>query len=134
MKTITIMTDDRVGLLADISYLLGKTKVNIESVNVDVVGGKAIITLLVKDHQKAKSVLENSGFKLAEANTVMVKLTDQPGELSKITAMLASEKINIERMNIVSKDGKNTILSFNVDNPKRASKILEQYLISKEDL
>ncbi|MEK6982080.1 MAG: ACT domain-containing protein [Candidatus Micrarchaeota archaeon] len=132
MKTITITADDRVGLLADISYVLGKAKINIESVGVDVLAGKAVITLIIKDFAKAKSALLNSGFTPEEENSVVVKLTDQPGELSKITSMLAAEKISIQRMHIISRDGSNTILSFRVDNPKRASKILDQYLLNKD--
>ena len=132
MKTITITADDRVGLLADISYVLGKAKINIESVGVDVLAGKAVITLIIKDFAKAKSALLNSGFTPEEENSVVVKLTDQPGELSKITSMFAAEKISIQRMHIISRDGSNTILSFRVDNPKRASKILDQYLLNKD--
>ena len=132
MKTITITADDRVGLLADISYVLGKAKVNIESVGVDVIGGKAVITLIIKDFVKAKTALLNSGFNAEEENSVVIKLMDQPGELSKITAILASEKISIQKMHIISRDGSHTILSFSVDNVKRTSKVLDSYLLNHD--
>ncbi len=34
MKQITILVDDKVGVLADVSYLLGRSKVNIEAIAV----------------------------------------------------------------------------------------------------
>ena len=131
MRSITVVAEDRVGLLADISYLLGKAKVNIDSISVDVVAGKAVITLALKDDQKAKTLLENAGYKVAESNVVVIKLSDQPGELSKITNMLAQEKINIENVHMLSRDGNTTVLAIVVDKPKRAMKLLDQYLLNK---
>ena len=61
MKSVTIVSDDRVGLLADISYVLGKSNVNIEGLSVDVVGGKAIISIEVKDQKKASDILAGTG-------------------------------------------------------------------------
>ncbi len=132
MKSITVLADDRVGLLADISYLLGKAKINIESISVDVVAKKAVISLTLKDADKAKVVLENAGFKVSESNSIVVKLVDKPGELSRITAILAEDGINIENAHIVSRDGSNTILSIIVDKPKKALKVLDEFLLNKE--
>ena len=132
MKSVTIVADDRVGLLADISYLLGKAKVNIESISVDVVAKKAVISLIIKDPDRAKTVLENAGFKVTESNSIVIKLVDKPGELSRITSMLAESGINIENVHIVSRDGSNTILSVVVDKPKKAVKLLDEFLLNKE--
>ena len=132
MKSLTIVADDKVGLLADISYVLSKSRINIESVSVDVIAGKAIITLSLSDVDKGKVALEGSSYKVEEASSVVVKLSDQPGELSKITNMLSKEKINIQNAHILSKDGVSTILSLNVDKPKRAITILKEYLVAKD--
>jgi len=133
MKTITIVSDDRVGLLADISYILGKSKINIESINVDVVAGKAIIRLSLNNVEKGKTVLEASSYRVEEVNSVVVKLPDQPGELNRITALLSKEDIKINNIHMLSKDGMNTVLSIAVDKPKRAETILKDVLITKDD-
>ena len=132
MKLLTIVADDKVGLLADISYVLSKSRINIDSVNVDVISGKAIITLSLSDVVKGKSVLEASGYSVEGGEAVVVKMSDQPGELSRITAMLSKEGINIENAHTLSKDGKNTVLSLRTDKPKRAAVILKDYLITRE--
>lgn len=132
MKAITIVADDKVGLLADISYVLAKSKINIESINVDVVAGKAIITLSLSDVVKGKQVVEAAGYKVEEANSVVIKLRDEPGQLNEVTAMLAKEGINVQNLHTLSKDGKTTIVSLVVDKPKRASTILDKYLITNE--
>ncbi len=134
MKSITIICDDKVGLIADISYVLGKSKLNIESINVDVVLGKAIITLTLSDVIRAKSVLEAAGYTVEQIDSIIVRLPDQPGELNKITSLLSSEQINLQKVQVLLRDGKSTILSIACDKPKRATKLLEPYLISKDAL
>jgi len=134
MKSITIVADDKVGLLADISYILGKSKINIDSLTVDVVASKAVIVLTLADSDKARAVLEASGYKVTEANMVVIRLPDQPGELSKVTSTLAKQGINIENVLTLSRDGKDTVLALSVDKPKKAHEMLKQYLLNKEEL
>jgi len=133
MKTVTIVSDDKVGLLADISYILAKANINIESLNVDVVGGKAVIMLSVKDDVKARSALVASNYKVNADNTIVIKLDDKPGELSKVTRMLADDGVNIENVLMLSRDSKNTILSMSVDKLARAQKLLKQYMIAEKE-
>lgn len=134
MKELTIIADDKVGLLADISYVVGKAKVNIESINVDVISKKAIITISLSDYDKGKTVLGASGYNVIESDSVVIKLSDQPGELSKITKLLSDEGVNISNVHMLSKDGKLTVLSVSVDNPKKTTKLLQDYLVSKESI
>jgi len=132
MKEISIITDDRVGLLADISYILGKAKINIESIAASAVGGKAVLSIVVRDYDRAKSVLENSGFKITAGNVIFVKLEDKPGMLAEIAKMLADEGINVENLHLVSKDGKHTIVGLTVANPRKTKTLLAEYLIEKD--
>jgi hypothetical protein len=129
MRDVTIITEDKVGLLADISYILGKAKINIESISVTSVGGKAVITILVKSPERAEDVLKKNGFKVSSGNILFVKLDDKPGALSQIAKTLADNKINVENLNLVSKDGKSTVVGITVDRPRKAKTILEKYLV-----
>jgi len=52
IKQITVVAEDKVGLLADISYILGKAKINIESLSVEVQGNKCLIDISVKDEAR----------------------------------------------------------------------------------
>jgi hypothetical protein len=133
MKTITLMSDDKVGLLAEISYLLGKARVNIESVGVEVISDKAFITLSLSDLDKGKEVLEKSGYEVAEKNSIVVKLRDEPGELARITDMLSREKVNIGNVHMLSKSPEFTVLSVAVDKPRKAHELLKEYAVGNKD-
>lgn len=132
MKSITVVADDKVGLLAEISYVLAKQNVNIEALDFDVVGKKAVVVLTVADSQNAKRALSSSGYEVAEENCVMVRLTDRPGEFNRMASMLSHEGINIEKVHMISREGKKTILSLVVDSPEPAARILRDYLTTSE--
>ena len=132
VKSVTIVADDKVGLLADISYILAKAKINIDSVNVDVISGKAIISLGLSDAVKGKNVLEAASYKVEDVNSVVVKLPDKPEELSRVTSMLSKDGIKVENVRTLSKDEKSTILAITVDKPKRAIGVLKSYLVINE--
>lgn len=129
MKDITIIMDDKLGLLADISYILGKARINIESISSTAVGGKAIISIVVKNAQKAQEVLGRNGFKVSSGNILFVRIPNEPGNLSKIAKMLADGKINLEKLAQASIDGQYVVIGLTVDRPRKAKKVLAQYLV-----
>ena len=133
MKTITIIEKDRVGLLLDISYILAKEKINIESISATTLGDKAIISISVKDPKKAMRVLEKNGFHVESENIIMIKLPDKPGELAKIAKLLAENKVNMRNLYIVARDGKNTIIAIQPDRPRKAKSVLKDYLVENEE-
>ncbi len=133
MHGITIVADDRVGLLADISYILGTTHINIETISISAVGGKAVITLLVKNPEKAGAVLKNNGFAVSPADVLFVRVEDRPGALAEIAKRLADNKINGENLTLVTKDGKMGIMSIAVDRVRKAKDVLKDCLVENID-
>ena len=133
MKEVSIISDDKIGLLADISYLLGKSNINIESVSATSVGGKAVISVLVKNREKTKDVLQKNGFKVSEHDTFFINVKDKPGQLAEISKMFSDAEINLDNVHLVSKDGKNVIYGLTVNKGyERAREIVKYYLLDKE--
>lgn len=132
MKNVTVVAEDRIGLLADISYVLGKAGVNIEALSVDVVGKKAIVALTVKDAKHASEMLTKSGYEAAELESLVIKLSNQPGSMSKLTNMLSEEDISIENMHTLSSDNTMGVFSLVVDKPRKARRLLTDILINHE--
>lgn len=130
MQTVTIVSEDRVGLLADISYILAKEKINIESIAVDSVGKTSVIILTVKDGRKTLSVLKKNGFNVMTQKALVIRLEDKPGELHRVARLLADNKIDIKNVYVITKGDGKTIVSLIVDRSKKAAKLLKPYLIS----
>jgi hypothetical protein len=125
MKSVTIVSEDRVGLLADISYILGKSNMNIDGLSVDVLGGKAVIGLEVKDPKKATDVLGRNGFRTTNPDAIVIKVANE--SMGRITEMLEGEKIAVTEMSMLSSDHSDGIFALHVDKPRKATKMLEQF-------
>ena len=114
--------------MADISHVLGNAKINIESIQVDVAAGKAVITMGLSDPDKGRKALIAAGYDVEETNEMVIILEDRPGELDKVAGLLSKGRINIEKMLTISNDGEKTMLSIKVDNPEKAAALLKEYL------
>jgi hypothetical protein len=132
VKSITVVADDRVSLLADVSYILGKSNLNIDGLAVEVVGGKAIISLETKDPNKAKGILESNGFRTAKPNSIVIKITDYARAAGEITEMLAGEKIKIKDFTMLSSDAQDGIFALLVDKPRKAAKMLNDFILGRD--
>jgi hypothetical protein len=130
VKTIVISADDKVGLLADISYLLAKAKINIDTICVDVLSGKAIISLEVSDPVRGKQVVESGGYRVEDLSSVVVKITEK--ELNMITKQLTEEGIKVQNVQMITKDNHDAVYAIMVDKPKRAVTLLQPHLITSK--
>lgn len=128
MKPITIVTKDKMGLLSDISYVLGKEKINIEAMDANAVGGEAVITLLVKNPDKARDVLKKNGFTGLEEDFLVVRLGNEPGALGQVTEELKKAKIAILQFHHISSDGKQALVAIKADKPRAAKDVLKSFL------
>lgn len=131
MKRITIVSDDRVGLIADISYILGAARINIETLSALVQGGKCIVGISVKDEKKALEILRSNGYGVFESEMFVVKIKDEPAQMSKFTSLLSKGKVGILAMQQLAKDGEYDTFAVKVDHVAKARKLLSAYLIEK---
>lgn len=131
MKTITVISEDRIGLLSDITYILGKARINIEGVNVDVCSGKAIIAITVKNAEKAERVLMDNGYTISGSDSLIVKYPKCENCVGKITEILAKQRILVENASMISDDVANCFISMNVNRPRKAVKMLGEFLVNR---
>ena len=129
MKSVTIIAEDKVGLLADISYVLAKSRINIDSVNVDIVSKNAVISLGISDPKKGKEVLESAGYKV-DTNALVIRTKKE--NVEEIKAELQKKGVKISEMNLLCEDEEVQIYSMAVDKKKRAAEVLAQFLITNE--
>ncbi|MEM2137495.1 MAG: ACT domain-containing protein [Candidatus Anstonellaceae archaeon] len=132
MKQITIVSDDKVGVVADISYILGKARINIEAISFAAKDGKAIVNLTVKDEKKAEALLSANGYRVLESEILVIKVKDEPGQLSEVSRLLKEHGINIESLYLLFRGEGYAMDALKVDHPKKAMNVLAPYLVKTE--
>ncbi|HUT87171.1 MAG TPA: ACT domain-containing protein [Candidatus Heimdallarchaeota archaeon] len=97
-KELVIRTENRVGLIAEISRLLGEMGINFSAISVEAANSGAVLYLISNSQLYARDALRDAGFQVAEREVVMLELPNRPGELCRVTAALARKDIDIEEL------------------------------------
>jgi hypothetical protein len=130
MRELVIVANDRVGLLADITGALAKANINIEGVELSVVGKKSVCRILTKkdEFDKAKKALSKAKFKVLDSDVIVVKVEDKPGELSSLSRTLADSDVSITNVHLLGKSEGFAIFAIETSHTKIARGILSKYL------
>jgi hypothetical protein len=116
LEEITVIVDDRSGLLADIGELLGANNVNIETLAATTYDGRGVLHLVVDDGEEAGEVLSANGFKVDGVRPVMTAtLDDRPGELGRYCRRLAAAGVAISSAYVAKRGSGETEIIFAVD-------------------
>ena len=109
MRDLAVKLDNRPGTLAEMGEVLGKAGVSVEGGGGFVFEGKGIVHFLFEDTTAAKKALEEKGIKVLEDREVLVQRLkqDQPGQLGKISRMMADAGVNIE---VIYSDHQNQLI------------------------
>jgi hypothetical protein len=94
---LTVIVEDRPGVLAGLGEATGRAGINIEGLCAITGDGKGFIHVLVEDAATAKDALEDAGFGIAdERDAVVVDLHDKPGAMGEIARDLADAGVGID--------------------------------------
>ena len=110
---IVLTTENRTGLLAEISRLLGDMGINVLSITLDVTDETAVIRLLATSQSYARDALREAGFSVEERDVVVVELPHHPGFLCRISEALARKEISLVDLHAtVSEEGGTGVVVF----------------------
>ena len=134
MKELTIFAKDRVGLLADITEMMGKNGVNIEFLSGEAVAGIAVLHMTFSNELAAASLLERAGFTVISSDILVLKIPNKPGEIGKISRMLSEEGINIQNIYFMGEKARHGFFAVKVDRPDDARGILKRYISKSPEM
>ena len=109
MRDLAIRLENRPGALAEMGEALGSAGVSVEGGGAFLFDGRAIAHFLFEDGVAARKALEEKGITVLEDREVLVQRLrqDQPGQLGKISRMMAEAGVNIE---VIYSDHQNQLI------------------------
>ena len=109
MRDLTIRLENRPGALAEMGEALGSAGVSVEGGGAFVFDGQGIAHFLFEDAVAARQALAAKGIEVIEDREVLVQRLkqDQPGQLGKISRMMADAGVNIE---VIYSDHQNQLI------------------------
>ena len=127
MERIVIMARDEVGVLAEITSVLARANINLESINTQVNGDQGTIVISTDDTDRALVALADAGYAAVTDDAMLIRLKDEPGALARVAQRFGEEGINIRSVHILDRlNGFATIaLSTSPEDRERAEALVD---------
>jgi len=124
MRQLTVVCENKPGVLADVAGRIGAQGVNIEAITAETFGEGAVIRVVTNDPSSAKSALEAGHYKVSESEILVVGFPDRPGEIAKIAKKLGASGVNIENIYLLNKRDGEMQLALKVSDLEKARKTI----------
>lgn len=106
MKEFRICISNQPGELAELMGILGDNGVNARSVNCVVSEGQdCLVALVPYDEQAARRTLDDRQIEYQESDILPIDLLDEPGELGRVSRVIADAGVNIESVYVLGRLG-----------------------------
>jgi hypothetical protein len=123
---ISLFLENKPGHLNAICRTLAENQINIVTLSLADTQQFGIVRLIVEDWEKAKEVLEKSGYVVNVREVVAAAVADRPGGMSEMLEIIGKCGVNIEYMYAFAlRHGSEAVLVFRFDKPDRAIEALK---------
>ncbi len=129
MKRITVIAENRKGLIAELSELLADNGINILSINAQSEGTSAYLRLRVSPYDQALALLRDVGYQAVSDDVLVLRIPDEPGNLARIARSLADNDVDIRGLTMVQRSESFCIVAVATDNQSLACDILKEHLL-----
>ncbi len=123
-RLLSFSTEDKPGLLAQVTQSMANAKVNITALCAYRWDSTAYVDMTVDDPPRARRELAKMGFKVEAEDVLTVEVANKAGELDKVTSALAAAGINISYMYGSASSGRTSTAIFSTSDNKAALKAL----------
>jgi hypothetical protein len=131
MKEITVIAEDRPGIMADITELLANVGINIESIDAETLGANAVVRLIVDRYDDALRALNSAHYHALTEDAILVCLDDEPGSLARVARRFRDAGVNLRAVRLVCRDTreKKAIVAIAAEKTEQAIALVKDVLI-----
>jgi len=132
MKEIMVVTQNRPGLLADISEILAKHGINIETIDADEMHDTAVVELTVDHYDEALQQLRDAGFHAVTEDALLVCLKDEPGALARVARRFKEANIDLRSVRFIRREQGHAYVAIATDRSEEARALVKEWLVTSE--
>jgi hypothetical protein len=131
MKQLSVITENRLGVVTKISEALAVENINIESLDAQLAGDHVVVVLNVDQYDKALHVIHKlNNMRIVTEDAILVKLSNEPGALAKIARRFTDAGIGLRSIRFIQRDKRFGLVAISTDRTKEALKLVADVLVS----
>jgi hypothetical protein len=127
VKQYSVFLPNEPGSLNKVAKLLLDAGVNLIGIASEVRDDSGVVRLAVEADDDGADVLVSHGLSAIEKPLLSVELADRPGELYRVTAVLAKAGVNITTVYGTARSGSSCRILIAVNDSQKALKALEKW-------
>ena len=94
-KQYSIFLENRVGALAEVCSIIADQKINLHAICAIDTIEESILRIVPENGNDTNELLKKAGFRVIEADVILVELTNEPGATGQMATLLSRAGINI---------------------------------------
>lgn len=130
MKEIVVVTQNRAGLLADISEILANKGINIETIDADEIHDTAVIEMTVDRYDEALHSLRDAGFDAITEDALLIRLKDEPGALAKVARRFKEANIDLRSVRFIRRQQGYAFVAIATDRSQEARDLIKDFVVN----
>ncbi len=131
MKQLSIIAENRLGVVTEITEALAAGNVNIESMSADKAVNHSIIVLSVDDYGRALQIIYSlPNMRIITEDAILVKLANEPGALAKIARRFTDAGIGLRSVRLLERNHEYGLVAISTDRTDAALALVSDVLVS----
>ena len=131
MKQLSIITDSRIGVIAEISEALAEKNINIENIDAKSFSDHAVILLSIDQYDLAFQTLNQfSNFQIITEDAILIRLENEPGALAKIARRFTDADIDLRSIRFIQRNEDFGLVAISTDRTEDALNLVKDVLVS----
>ena len=131
MKQMSIIAENRLGVVTEITEALATGEVNIESLNAELAVDHTVIMLNVDRYERALQIIHKlPNMRIITEDAILVKLVNEPGALAKIARRFTDAGIGLRSIRFMERNNEYGLVAISTDRTDSALALVDDVLVS----
>jgi hypothetical protein len=131
MKQLSIIAENRLGVVTEITEALAAGEVNIESLNAELAVDHTVIMLNVDRYERALQIIHTlPNMRIITEDAILVKLVNEPGALAKIARRFTDAGIGLRSIRFMERNNEYGLVAISTDRTDSALALVDDVLVS----
>jgi hypothetical protein len=131
MKQLSIIAENRLGVVTEITEALAVGEVNIESLDAQLAVDCSVVVLSVDKYDRAMQIIHKlPNMRIITEDAILVKLVNEPGALAKIARRFTDAGIGLRSVRFLERNNEYGLVAISTDRTDSALALVEDVLVS----
>jgi hypothetical protein len=125
VKQLTVVAPDQTGLLAEVTEVLGRAGVNIETLDAETAGDSAVIVFTVDRYDDALRALSTTPYHVVTEDVLLVQIEDRAGSLAEVARRFSDAGVHVRSLRFLRRSAGVGVVAIAVDRTAEALELVK---------